>query len=414
MLLENQAADQRDKLAAQYHAVRTQTLKICQNIAIEDYVVQPCAEVSPPKWHLGHTTWFFEELILVKFLKNYTRFNEQYKLLFNSYYKSAGKHWLQSKRGYLSRPCVADVIQYRKYVDEHMAICLQKVGENAELDFLFMLGLHHEQQHQELLYMDIKYIFGVNPLFSAYENSHREKARKITAKRQNFSEGIYKVGHTGNQFSFDNECPQHKTYIYPFQINVNTVTNEEYLAFIEDGGYEKPSYWLSQGWDWVNASNIHAPLYWQQENNAWYEYTLYGMQLLDPHAPVTHISYFEADAFAAWSGMRLPTEQEAEIFLQQSAMTKQSPTEVRLHPLQAENMAGEVWCWTSSHYSPYPRFQTFDGMVTEYNGKFMSGQFVLKGGCVVTPYGHYRHSYRNFYQPEQRWMFSGVRLAKDL
>jgi len=407
-------SNSREKLIEKYISIRKRTNEICNKIEIEDQVVQPCSEVSPPKWHLGHTTWFFEELILVRFSKDFFRFNDRYRMLFNSYYKSSGKHWLQSERGYLSRPRVSEVLKYRRDVDEKIIEFLQNSDSNSEIDFLLELGLQHEQQHQELLYMDIKFIFGVNPLLPLYAETSLNKAQGVPDQWRDFKEGIYEIGHNGFGFAYDNEGPKHKTYIYPFRICENTVTNGDYLEFIEDNGYAKPQFWLSQGWDWVNDNRISGPLYWCKEGDTWYEYTLHGLQPLDHYAPVTHISYFEADAFANWTGLRLPTEEESETFLREISEEKLSFNACCLHPTRADIHVGQVWCWTKSHYSPYPGYRRFEGMLEEYNGKFMCNQFVLKGGCVVTPQEHYRHSYRNFYQPQQRWMFSGIRLAKDL
>lgn len=402
-------------LLACYQSVRKDSGDICQPLAIEDHAVQPCAEVSPPKWHLGHTTWFFEELILVRFMPEYRRYNEQYRLLFNSYYKSAGEHMLQGERGNLSRPAVTEVMAYRAHVDHYMALLLQSGIYEPEMEELLEIGLHHEQQHQELLYMDIKYILAVNTLPVIYSESALPKAAMPSNQQQwqDFEEGVYQLGHSGEGFAYDNESPRHKTYVYPFSIATNTVTNGEFLQFINDEGYGKPRYWLSMGWDWVTAEQIKRPLYWLQEDNTWYEFTLHGRQALDLNAPVTHISYFEADAFASWKGCRLPTEQEFEIFLQQGEF-EQGLIMQRYHPNDIRENVGQVWCWTRSQYNAYPGFEPYKGLLEEYNGKFMCNQFVLKGGCVATPAGHYRHTYRNFYQAHQRWMFSGIRLSKDI
>lgn len=402
-----------------YLSVRNDTTDICLPLAIEDHAVQPNAEVSPPKWHLGHTTWFFEELVLVKFMPGYVRCNEQYRLLFNSYYKSAGKHWIQGERGNLSRPTLDEVLAYRAYVDHHMQLFLQSDVEDlaiqSEIDNVFEIGLHHEQQHQELLYMDIKCILGVNPLPTTYNDicQTQTSVSKAVASWQSFTEGVYKIGHNGDGFAYDNESPRHKTYIYPFAIANNTVSNGEYLQFINDQGYSTARYWLSLGWDWLAETQVKCPLYWLQEDDIWYEFTLHGRHVLDLNAPVTHISYFEADAFASWKGGRLPTEQEFEVYLQQT-QSEQAPVTGRHQPHDTSEVVGQVWCWTRSQYTAYPGFEPYKGVLEEYNGKFMCNQFVLKGGCVATPLGHYRHSYRNFYQAHQRWMFSGIRICKDL
>ena len=406
-------AQSRDHLIERFISVRQWSNQICEPLESEDFVVQPCPEVSPPKWHLGHTTWFFEEMILSKFDSEYSRFDESLRVLFNSYYKSAGKHWLQNDRGHLSRPTVQNVFKYREYIDEKMVSFLRSSEPSHEVDFLLELGLHHEQQHQELLMMDIKYILATNPSFPIYNKESLPKAEKMIESWDTFDEGVYEVGHSGVDFAFDNEGPCHKTYIYPFSIRKNSVSNGEYLEFISRGGYSQPTLWLSEGWDWKNSESIKNPLYWVKKGEDWFEYTLHGLKPLDLDAPVTHISYFEADAFANWTGHRLPTEFELETYIKSSDSNYDSDHTLN-HPTSSSDKTGQVWFWTRSHYSPYPGFRTFDGTLGEYNGKFMCNQFVLKGGCVATPKSHYRHSYRNFFQPRQRWMFSGIRLAKDV
>lgn len=408
------SAKSRKELIDDYLSVRKETQDICKKIEIEDYVVQPVPEVSPPKWHLAHTTWFFEEVILSKHFKKFTKFNKQYGDLFNSYYKSAGKHWIQGERGHLSRPTVREVLDYRKYIDEKMVSFLRESSVNADVDFLVEVGLHHEQQHQELLFMDIKFILGVNPLLPRYSNENLPDSVRPVDKWKNFNEGVYKIGHQGPGFSYDNEGPRHKVYLNSYSIMENFVTNGEYLEFIKDKGYSNALLWPSLGWDWVSENNITCPLYWNKKGKNWSIFTLHGLKKLDPHAPVTHISYFEASAYACWKQMRLPTEEESEVFLQEMGAEKYTKGKDIFHPNNASSSVGQVWWWTKSHYSSYPGYQTFKGMLEEYNGKFMCNQFVLKGGCVGTPKGHYRHSYRNFFGPHQRWMFSGIRLVKDL
>ena len=400
-------------LIENFQRVRQKTLEICSYIENEDFVVQPSPEVSPPKWHLGHTSWFFEEVILAKFQKNYVRFNAQYSALFNSYYKALGSHTLQENRGNLSRPTVAEVTRYRAYIDNQLQNYLTQNHLTSEILSLLETGIHHEQQHQELLYMDIKYILASNELATRYSPAVLQDAQPSTLGWTDFSEGIYEIGYDGIDFSYDNERPRHKSYVYPFSISQSLVTNGDFLEFIEDNGYSKARYWLSQGWDWVNQHKIQQPLYWLMVDGRWHEYTLYGLMPLDLNKPLVHVSYFEADAFANWKNLRLPSEQEFEVFLASSKISSIDNSEQIYHPNSALEATGQVWCWTKSQYSPYPRFKAFDGLLNEYNGKFMCNQFVLKGGCVVTPDNHYRHSYRNFYQAQQRWMFSGIRLAKD-
>jgi ergothioneine biosynthesis protein EgtB len=401
-------------LIAKFQQVRQTTMDICSRIENEDYVVQPAPEVSPPKWHLGHTTWFFETVILKQFKDNYTAYNAQYSELFNSYYKAAGRHTIQSKRGSLSRPTVAEIGRYRAHIDHEIAELIT-LGYTEEIATLIETGIHHEQQHQELLYMDIKYILASNVLETSYallpldDAPKQEKAPAWT----DFEEGIYEIGDLGASFAYDNERPRHKHYLYPFSVCQGLVTNGEFLAFMQDNGYAKAQYWLSQGWDWVNEKNIQHPLYWVLIDDQWHEYTLHGLAPLDPNKPLVHISYFEADAFANWKNLRLPTEQELEVYLSRSTAQPAKRLDPVFHP-NLPLAAEQLWCWTRSQYAPYPKFKAFDGILNEYNGKFMCNQFVLKGGCVVTPIHHYRHSYRNFYRPEQRWMFSGIRLAKDI
>lgn len=404
----------KENLIKRYQLIRQKTLEICSHIENEDFVVQPTAEVSPPKWHLGHTSWFFEELILAKYQNNYTRFNNNYSTLFNSYYKALGSHTVQTNRGNLSRPTVSEIVQYRTNIDEQLINFISRNNLTSEILFLIETGLHHEQQHQELLYMDIKYILGSNELETRYSPVILKNALQATLGWTDFTEGVYEIGYDGQDFSYDNERPRHKSYLYPFSMSQSLVTNGEFLEFIEDNGYSKSKYWLSQGWDWVNQQQIQHPLYWTMVGENWHEYTLHGLIPLDLSKPLVHISYFEADAFANWKKLRLPTEQEFEVFLAASEIAETNEDEKIYHPNSAQQVAGQVWCWTRSQYSPYPRFKAFDGLLNEYNGKFMCNQFVLKGGCIVTPDNHYRHSYRNFYLPQQRWMFSGIRLTKDI
>lgn len=406
----------KQSLISRYQQVRQTTLDICSRIENEDYVVQPAPEVSPPKWHLGHTTWFFETVILKPFKENYTAFNHHYNVLFNSYYKAAGTHTIQSERGNLSRPSVAEIERYRAHVDSEIASLLStNVQETEQIEALIETGLHHEQQHQELLYMDIKYILASNVEKPSYALIPLEDASTQTKPSawSSFTEGLYEIGDNSAAFAYDNERPRYKHYLYPFAINQSLVTNGEFLAFIQDNAYSQSKFWLSQGWDWVTNEKIQHPLYWTLIDGQWYEYTLHGLAQLDLNRPLVHISYFEADAFANWKNHRLPTEQELEVYLSTSDAKPTNKLGAPYHPNDAL-AAEQAWCWTRSQYSPYPKFKAFDGILNEYNGKFMCNQFVLRGGCVATPINHYRHSYRNFYLPEQRWMFSGIRLAKDI
>jgi len=404
-----------ESLRHAYRSVRQHSTALCTPLQTEDYVVQPIADVSPPKWHLAHTTWFFEELLLVAHDANYRRFNAHYPKLFNSYYKAAGEHWLQAERGQLSRPTVEEVMRYRETVDLAMERLLQEHTLPPDALEHLEIGLHHEQQHQELLLMDIKYILGANPSQPTYCNQARADTAAEPSVWHSIPAGNYRAGHADQGFSFDNESPQHTVYLQPFEVRKQLVSNAEYLGFIEAGGYENPVYWLSLGWDWVNTQGITHPLYWHTTGDQWQEFTLAGSKPLNPNLPVSHISYFEANAFANWARARLPTEFELETFLTcEPATTQQSGgDDSMVHPNQLSVNASQLWCWTSSSYAPYPGYKPYTGMLGEYNGKFMCNQYVLRGGCLATPPGHYRHTYRNFYQPSQRWMFSGIALARD-
>lgn len=400
-----------DIAQSRYRQVRAESVALCAPLQTEDYVVQPCAEVSPPKWHLAHTTWFFENVILSRFISNYRAFNPDFFHLFNSYYKSAGDHWLQHERGHLSRPTVAEIIDYRIAVDDCLMTVLDKADGNRELLTVVELGLHHEQQHQELLLMDIKRILATNSTMPAYTEAHW-LAPAVSESWTNFAAGIYETGHQGSAFAYDNECPRHKQYLHDFAIRDNTVSCAEFIEFIDAGGYADATLWLSQGWDWVQQSAITAPLYWFKKDAAWHHYTLHGPRPVAKHEPVVHLSYYEADAFARWKGYRLPVEAELERWLENHAQATSSPPGV-IHPNRTDQAENQVWYWSASHYSPYPGYRPYSGVLGEYNGKFMCNQFVLRGGCVATPPGHYRPSYRNFYLPHQRWLFSGIKLAKD-
>ena len=374
---------------------RIHTEKICEPLQIEDYVVQPIIDVSPPKWHLGHTTWFFEEFILKHHKPGYTLFSDDFAFVFNSYYESVGKRVVRTDRGNLSRPTVDQVYAYRKYVTE----ALQELLEgpvSQEIDKLVTIGIHHEKQHQELLITDIKYILGNNPLLPVYggELRFRESVTTPSSPFVNIPEGVYDIGHTGDGFCYDNELGRHKVYLHDFEISTALVTNAEWVDFINAGGYTTTLLWHAEGWDWVQKNNIKTPLYWHQVDNEWYQYTLEkGLQKVDLNAAVSHISYYEAFAFAQWKGMRLPTEFEWEVASQQFNW-------------------GNLWEWTESAYLPYPNYAKEPGALGEYNGKFMVNQKVLRGGSVATPSQHTRNTYRNFFQTGLRWQFTGFRLVK--
>ncbi len=410
-------ADKR-KVTERFLAVRKQTENICSPLQKEDYVVQPIVDVSPPKWHLGHTTWFFETFILREHLKGYEVYDSDYNFLFNSYYETVGARVVRTDRGNITRPGVEDVYNYRKYVNQHMESFLE--GDyDSSLDELIELGIQHEQQHQELLVYDIKYILGNNPLFPAYG----EKKELLNTDVANFDwlqvdEGLYEIGFDGKGFSFDNEHGKHKAYLESFAIANRLTTNGEYIEFIEAGGYDHFKYWLSEAWTWVTENDIKSPEHWHLVDGLWYQYELNGgLSPIDLDAPVTHVSFFEADAFAKWKGLRLPTEQEWEVACRKygeiSNNSNFSNSEVFAPQIAVGNQFyGDCWEWTASAYRPYPYYEAPDGAVGEYNGKFMVNQMVLRGGSCATPKDHIRSTYRNFFHPHLRWMFSGIRLAK--
>lgn len=404
------------QLLKRFINVREKTVSLCQNLEIEDFVVQPNDEVSPIKWHLGHTSWFFEEIILSKLKNNFIRYNNTYNTIFNSYYKSLGEHWHQTLRGQLSRPTVSEIYKYREYINKEIENIITSTNDK-DISFLLELGINHEEQHQELILMDIKFILNINLDKICY---FKNKLPKINPKYKQwkiFKEGIYHIGAANKVFSYDNEKPKHKVYVHSFKINTQFVTNNEYKKFIESNGYQKPEFWLSKGWDWVNKNNIISPKYWDINNkNNIKEFTLHGMRALDGNAPVCHINYYEASAYAKWAKSRLPTEQESEIFLDEitSENNNLNIDPYIYHPVDINRVKNNLWWWTKSHYSSYPQYKPFHNNIEEYNEKFMCGQFVLKGGCIATPKYHNRNSYRNFYEPHQRWMFSGIRLARDI
>lgn len=406
-------------LNLQYSQVRKQTDTLCKPLDIEDYSIQASWFASPPKWHLAHTTWFFECFILEKYYKNYRPFDEQFSYLFNSYYNSIGERLIQSNRGILAKPSINKVYEYREYVDRHIDELLG--DSNETIDNLITLGLNHEQQHQELLLQDIKYNLGANPHHPSYIKKEFSFSENIDD--QNFLsivEGVYEIGHDSNQFCYDNEKGLHKHYLHSAKISDRLVTNREFKGFINDGGYENPQLWLSDGWKWKKENNITSPLYWHKKNEAWHYYTLYGLRKCDPAAPVTHISYYEANAFARWAGYRLPTEFEWEVASKlyfdsnEKSNLLESESYLALPRVNGDtSFMGNLWEHTESAYLPYPMYRQDKGALGEYNGKFMINQMVLRGGSFATPSTHIRKTYRNFYYPNARWNFSGIRLAKD-
>jgi ergothioneine biosynthesis protein EgtB len=376
-----------------YQQIRKRSESICSPLQIEDYVVQPVADVSPPKWHIGHTTWFFETFILKPNMMGYQDFDPDYNYVFNSYYETVGNRVIRTDRGNLSRPTVADIYQYRAYVDKAMESLLC-VEPSAEIKELLLLGFNHEEQHQELLYYDIKYILGHNPLFPAYDKHYKAPVfEQWPAQWISIPEGVYEVGFNGDGFCFDNELNRHKVYLNNYEIASAMVTNGEYLEFMNAGGYQDFRFWHAEGWDWVKTNQVEAPLYWHNIDGQWQNYTLAGLKPVDWDEPVCHISYYEAYAYAAWKGLRLPTEFEWEAAASQFNW-------------------GKSWEWTESAYLPYPGFSKAEGAIGEYNGKFMVSQKVLRGASDATPPGHSRITYRNFFHPNLRWLFCGIRLAR--
>lgn len=398
-----------ETLAEFYQRVRGYTEQLCEPLEIEDYIPQPTVDVSPPKWNIAHTTWFFEEMILKKYVPGYQVFDENFGFLFNSYYNSIGDRTARDHRGDLSRPTVKRVFEYRQHVDEKMLELLSVPGAIATgevktpvtivpgtdtLNAFVILGLNHEQQHQELFLTDLKFTLAQNPLFPVYKEGFEPNDTAIgSGSFIDIAEGLYEIGYNSDGFSFDNEHARHKVYLSDFAICDCLVTNAEFIDFINDGGYSDPLLWHSEGWDWVNRENISSPLYWHDRDGEWHHFTLGGLRKLPMNAPVCHISLYEASAYAEWKGMRLPTEFEWE-----ASNTKFD--------------WGKRWEWTNSAYLPYPGFKKPAGAVGEYNGKFMINQMVLRGASVVTPEGHSRPTYRNFFHPHLRWQFTGIRLVR--
>lgn len=428
-------------LADRYTEVRQLSEQICQPLAIEDYGIQSMADVSPPKWHLAHTTWFFETFLLVPYLAGYSLFHPQFGYLFNSYYEAVGQRHPRAQRGLLSRPTVAEVYAYRAHVDVAMGQLLEQLSRSeSPLTELVELGLHHEQQHQELLLTDIKHILAMNPLRPAYRTDlchpdspvvsqlvSQSVSQSLHIPWLDYPSGLYEMGHNGEGFAFDNEMPRHKVYLHDYRLGNQLVTNGEYLEFIDAGGYERAEYWLAEGWATVQAEGWRSPLYWHLESDQtsklWKVMTLGGMRSLNLDEPVCHVSYYEADAYARWAGKRLPTEAEWEVATQLALIDSGNFSgnfyeADSLHPVPATDsvypnqLLGDVWEWTQSAYLPYPGFEIAPGAVGEYNGKFMCNQMVLRGGSCATSQSHMRISYRNFFPPATRWQFSGIRLAQ--
>jgi ergothioneine biosynthesis protein EgtB len=409
-----------EHLMLAYRQVRAQSLALAAPLSAEDCNLQSMPDASPVKWHLAHTSWFFETFVLEPALPGFAPYRAQYRVLFNSYYVTVGARHPRPERGMLSRPSLEEVLAYRASVDERMqALCARHPQQAARLAETIELGLHHEQQHQELILTDVKHALSRNPLLPAYQAARAHSGGVPAPLRwSTLPDGVRQIGHDGKGFSFDNERPRHRVFVGDYEIGERLVSNAEYQAFVADGGYRRPELWLSEGWDLRGVQDWQAPLYWVARDGGWREFTLDGLRALRPAEPVTHVSYYEADAYARWCGARLPTEAEWE--------TAAAPREVagnflesgRLHPAPPDGAAGgqfygDAWEWTSSAYAPYPGFRAPAGAVGEYNGKFMVNQYVLRGGSCATPRSHIRASYRNFFPAAARWQFSGIRLARD-
>jgi ergothioneine biosynthesis protein EgtB len=432
--LSSSPADRVERLRDRFHQIRKFTNALCIGLEPEDCVVQSMPDVSPTKWHLAHTTWFFETFLLKKFVPGYRAEIPEYAYLFNSYYNAAGDMHRRDLRGLISRPTVSQAQRYRASVDSHIDDLLSNPDESLldEIEPILILGIHHEQQHQELLITDIKHVFAQNPLYPVFRQRNRDVAANGSTPIRfiDFDETVTAIGHDGDGFAYDNEAPRHKALVPAFSLATRPVTNGEYIAFIEDNGYSRPAFWLSLGWMTVNEQRWNAPLYWTKREGTWWNFTLSGLRPVDQSEPLTHVSYFEADAYANWAGARLPTEfeweraalscpiegnfVETEMFhpvpaTVASAVSAERPEQHR-HLVQ---IFGDVWEWTRSAYSPYPGYRAVPGALGEYNGKFMCNQYVLRGGSCATSRTHIRPTYRNFFQPEKRWQFTGIRLARD-
>ncbi len=409
--------------ARRFDAVRARTLELAAPLSAEDCALQSMPDASPVKWHLAHVSWFFETFILDRFVRDYRPFQSQFRVLFNSYYNAVGARHPRPERGLLSRPSLDEIIAFRAHVERELAPLFAQADEDARLRGLLELGLQHEQQHQELIVTDVKHLLSRNPLQPAYMKQWPPTPIDARSPRWlPYAGGLVEAGYDGGSFCFDNELPRHRTFVAPFELASQPVTHGDFLAFIEDGGYRSPELWLSIGWDTVQAQRWEAPLYWERRDGRWTTFTLHGRVEIDPHTPLAHVSLFEADAYARWAGARLPTEFEWELAAAGVAIEGNFQESGFLHPLALRvappagipaQLFGDVWEWTQSAYAPYPGYVPAGGAIGEYNGKFMCNQYVLRGGSCATPRSHIRATYRNFFPPEARWQFSGVRLARS-
>ncbi len=411
-------------MSSRYRTVRTATERLAAPLSAEDCAIQSMPDASPVKWHLAHTSWFFETFVLAPHLPGYRLFHPSFRMLFNSYYNSIGEKHPRPRRGVLSRPSLEEVRAYRAHIDAAMADLMNRGTLAPSVNALIELGLNHEQQHQELILTDVLHLLSCNPLRPAYAPSHlvadSESASAPFLKWIRFGEGIVDIGHDGSAFAFDNEAPRHRQFLNAFSLASRAVTNGEYLAFVDDAAYRRPELWLSEGWDWLAANSIEAPLYWQRDGRDWVEFGLHGLIPLQSSAPVCHVSLFEADAYARWAGERLPSEAEWEVaasgcpvagnFIESGSLVPRPADAAAVAPSQ---LFGDVWEWTLSDYAAYPGYRPAAGAIGEYNGKFMCNQYVLRGGSCVSPGSHLRATYRNFFPAAARWQFTGIRLARD-
>jgi ergothioneine biosynthesis protein EgtB len=411
-----------DALAQRYRAVRAATLALAEPLSAEDCALQSMPDASPTKWHLAHTSWYFETFALEPALPGYRLFEPAFRILFNSYYNGVGPQFARPQRGLLTRPSLDEVHAYRDHVDRHVLRLLEDEKLDSALRDVIALGTHHEQQHQELILTDVKHLLAQNPLAAVYRESAAQTARANAgdARFIAFPGGVREVGHASADFAFDNEGPRHRVYLEPFALASRPVTNRELLAFVDAGGYRDPDPWLADGWAAVQRNGWESPLYWQKRDGTWWTFTLGGLRELALDEPVVHVSFYEADAFARWSGARLPTEMEWEVAAAGAPLSGNFVESGALHPRTATpgesglaQLFGDVWEWTRSAYAPYPGYAPPAGALGEYNGKFMSNQIVLRGGSCATPADHIRATYRNFFYPDARWQFSGIRLARD-
>jgi ergothioneine biosynthesis protein EgtB len=407
-------------LRRRYARIRARSVNLVKPLSEEDCCVQSMPDASPSKWHLGHTSWFFETFILEKYEESFTPFLPAFRVMFNSYYNGVGEKYPRPHRGLLTRPALHEIMLYRKQVNARMEKIFAHHGDDKAFRTLVDLGLHHEQQHQELILTDVKHLLSLNPLKPAYREEEEEESPDATGIEWHaFDSGLVEIGHGGEGFRFDNETPRHKQYLNSYSLASRLVTNGEYLDFIADSGYHDPRLWLSEGWDWIQANRIGHPIYWERGSERWDEFTLGGKRALDPVAPAVHISYFEADAYARWAGARLPSEAEWEHAAGAVNSTKDADHHDRLRPRPVrsaaglQQMFGESWQWTQSSYASYPGYLWPEGAIGEYNGKFMANQYVLRGSSCLTPAGHSRATYRNFFPVTARWQMTGIRLAKD-